>query len=291
MVIDKKYLPSKEFTARLIILAILFIVIFGIYEITMYFKNRSQRGGETPLIVKNIVQKDSNNNGIADWEESLWGLDPTKNGQANKELILAKQQTLAQNTNATQIGASGTSAENELLAKQFFAVIMSLQQSGNLTDNSMQSVVDTVGNQVKATPLPDTYTTAMIKAIPNTDTSMTSYKAALKALFLRYQDKNIGDELSFMAAALKNNDPQAVQATVDVGYAYEAFAKELVHLPTPTTILPTILTLANDYDKTGQSLIGLSTILTDPILGMRSLMNYQKYNTDLLNKLDTVSDF
>lgn len=288
---DKKYLPSKEFIARLIILAIICIVIFGLYEITMYFKNRSSNGRETPLIVKDVVQKDSNNNGIADWEESLWGLDPTKNGQSNKEYIRAKQANLAKNATASQIGTSGTSAENELLAKQFFATIMALQQSDNLTDSSMQSIVDTVGAQVQATPLPDIYTLSSIHTVATSDATLTTYKKALKTLFLKYQDKNIGDELSFMASALKNNDPKAVEATVDVGHAYQTFAQELIKLPTPGTFAPTIIHLANDYDKTGTSLQGLSTILTDPILGMRSLLNYQKYNADLLSTLDKVSDF
>jgi hypothetical protein len=288
---DPKYLPSKQFIARLTILGIACILVFGIYAISSYFKNRAIKSGAIPLVVQDVVQKDTNKNGIADWEESLWGLDPTKNGENNKLIITSKQQALAKANNTNGTLDSGTSAENEILAKQFFATIVSLQQSGNLTDASLQSVADTIGNQVKATPVLDIYTKSMQKTVKADFDSIFVYKKSLKALFLKYQNKNIGDELSFIATVLKNNDSGAVKAISDVAEAYHNFGTELIKIPVPSTMAPTILSLANDYEKTSVSVDGLSKIISDPIIAMRALTNYKKYNDELVNIIDSLSGF
>src|SRR5690348_17285703 len=47
--------------------------------------------------VGEFIAKDSNGNGIADWEEKLWGLDPTAlytNGVPNKQIIEEKKHAL-----------------------------------------------------------------------------------------------------------------------------------------------------------------------------------------------------
>ncbi len=290
---DRKYLPSKQFVARLIILVGLSIVIFGIYSLAQYIKNRPHKNSATPLIVKDVVQKDSNNNGIADWEETLWGLNPLINGTENKEYIIAKRKTLTEtNTKeGTTDTGSGTSTENQVLAKQFFAVIMSLQESGNLNDQSLQSVVDAIGNKIVAKPIPDIYTKSMVQQVPSTKDTATAYIEALQNLFSKYKDKNIGDELTFIAGAIKNNDPHALLIVADIAVSYESLGKELIKIPTPTVAIDTQLALANDYEKTGKSLEGLTHILTDPIIGMQALINYIKYNDNLVAHLSSFSEF
>lgn len=70
----KDYRPSKQFVSRLVILAILFGIVFGIYSVVKYFKNKSSDKSATSLIIKpDVIQKDSNDNGIPDWEECIVG--------------------------------------------------------------------------------------------------------------------------------------------------------------------------------------------------------------------------
>ena len=83
----KKYLPSTQFIIRAVSILILVGVCFGAYKLIVFLKNRSTKKDPTKLLVQNLTQKDSNGNDIADWEESLWGLDPKGNGQENKDYI------------------------------------------------------------------------------------------------------------------------------------------------------------------------------------------------------------
>jgi hypothetical protein len=287
----KEYLPSKQFMVRTGVLIAGIVVIFSIYKISVYFKNKSdQKDATMPLNVKDIVQKDSNKNGIPDWEETLWGLDPQGDGPSNKEFISIKKQAL---TPPEEIGDKNDEkplSENENLSREFFAVIMSLQQTNNLDSISMQAIADAIGKKIVASSLADIYIRSMLTIKETTSESTSNYFDSFKNLTLAYKDKNIGDELIFIAEALQNNDPQALEVVKTVATAYRSFGKELVKIPVPVKFAGTHLSLANNYEKTAQSIEGLAHILTDQITGMKALINYKKYSDALVADIKFLSD-
>ena len=179
--IDRKYLPSEQFIARVIIIVVIITVILGMYSLVKFIKNKiSSKSGDHPatITIGSIIQKDTNNNGIPDWEEYLWGLDPNKNGPENKEFISAKKNALTQSGEIVPIDYSKIT-DNEILSQQFFATIISLQQSGQLDKASMKSVSEAIGKNVETTPIPDIYTRSML--IIQNDSTLTreSYHDAI----------------------------------------------------------------------------------------------------------------
>lgn len=289
-----KYLPSRQFFIRIGILIAIIAVIAGIYELVRFVQNRKASKSSVPgttLVVKNIVQKDSNGNGIADWEESLWGLDPTKNGDSNKEFILAKRQALNSDTNANADLIPGQSTpENQALAQDFFAAIVSLQQTGNLDEVSLKAITDAIGDKITANPIPDIYSESMIKEVPGTIESRLNYIADYAGVIEKYRGSNIGYELSFVSTGLKNRDQGALSTAQKVADSYRAFGKDLIGLTAPTALASTQALLANDYEKVGQSLDQLTRVYTDPIVGMKGLINYKKYSDALLQDSKALTD-
>lgn len=88
----KKYLPSKKFASIIISIIVIIALFFATKWIISIIKERKiSKDSPTPMTVGSLIQKDSNKNGIADWEEYLWGLNPEKNGQENKDFIMAKK--------------------------------------------------------------------------------------------------------------------------------------------------------------------------------------------------------
>ena len=57
---NKNYLPSKQFTARVVTLVVIVLVVFGIYKLIGYIKDRPNQAKEpTKIAVKEIIQKDN----------------------------------------------------------------------------------------------------------------------------------------------------------------------------------------------------------------------------------------
>lgn len=286
---NKEYLPSKTFIIRIASILIIIGVVFGIYQTYKYFKNRSSNNGLS--VIKEIKKgiDDDNNNGIPNWEESLWGLDPAKDGKENKKIIDEKKASLSIYSNDSY-SDKYMSQDNKELTKEFFSVLMSLQQSGNLDEESIQLLSENIGQKIEAVPIQDVYTIDMIKTVSDSEDANITYFESLNALLSKYENEDIGQELTILSQGLGSNDPQAIYVIGPIASAYQAFGRDLIKIPAPNSIAPIQLDLANNYEKTGQSLAGLTKTLSDPIVGMRALINYKQYSDALVGGLDKLSE-
>lgn len=288
----KKYLPSKKFAYILLFILAIILIFFLAKGAISLIKNRKtvdKEGNLIPITVGTVIQKDTNNNGIADWEEYLWGLDPNKNGPENKEFILAKKKSLIESGDMLPEDDSKAITDNDMLSRQFFATIVSLQQTGNLDTESINSVSEALGKNIEATPIPDIYTKDMLTIKTDSALVNTAYRDALANLINKYQDANIGSELTFIVQGLSDQDPSALYAAQTVGEAYQSFGKELLKIPVPRLVSLAHLSAANNYEKTGQTIKNLAQILSDPLIGMKSIISYKQYSDALYSDLEKIS--
>jgi len=290
----KKYLPSKKFASIILVIIVFIALFFAIKETVFFFKDKKTSGndknGVVQVTVGEVIQKDSNDNGIADWEEYLWGLDPAKNGPENKETIENKKKALTQSGGITIPDDSKAITENEILSREFFATIVSLQQTGSLNEESLNSVSDSIGQKIEAIPIEDAYTKKDL-VIKNDSTSANkAYYDAYGALVTKYENADIGSELTLISQGLGNNDPQALYAAKTVAAAYVSFADEFIKIPVPSSLATIHLDLANNYYKVGQSIQGLVQVISDPIIGMRAIINYKQYSDALVLDVEKLAE-
>lgn len=288
----KKYLPSKKFITILLLIIVFIVLFFAIRGTLSFFKNKkagNNNGEPTKMTIGGLIQKDGNNNGIADWEEYLWGLDPNKNGPENKEFILAKKKTLEQNGVISIEDDSKQITDNEVLSREFFATIISLQQTGEISQESLDSVAQAVGQRIEATPIPDIYRSDMLTIQNDSAAANQKYHEDLSDLINSYENADIGSELILVAQGLNTKDPQALYAAKTVALAYRSFGNDLIKITVPRSLTQTHLSLANNYEKTAQSIEGLTKMLNDPIVGMSSIINYKKYSDMIAADLEKLS--
>ena len=287
----KNYLPSKKFQAIVLIIVVFIALFFTVKGIVSLIKSKKLTSKEPAKItVSEIIQKDSNNNGIPDFEEYLWGLDPNKNGPENKEFILAKKKTLAESNDSLSTDPSQAVTDNDLLSQEFFATIVSLQQTGSLNDESLGAITSAIGDNVKAVEIKDIYTYNMMTVVGDGTLANNTYQEDLSKLVTKYQDADIGNELTFIIQGLNNKDPQALYAAQTVAIAYQNFGKEFIKVPVPKALASLQLSAANNYEKTGQTIHDLTTMLNDPLGGMKGILNYKNYNDALGTDLEKISE-
>lgn len=285
----KKYLPSKKFVLNiLVILGLIAIFFIGKWVINIIKEKRNGKEvGLDTITIDSIAQKDSNNNGIADWEESIiWGLNPNKDGQANKEFIMAKKKALEESGIISEEEDAKKMSQNQALSRQFFAAILSLQQTGDLDEESMSSISNSIGQNIKTEPIPDVYTKEMLLIKSDNQEAKSLYYNTFIDLTDRYDDKDIGSELTIIAQGIVNSDVNAIYSARTIATAYRDFGKDLLKIPVPSSMALIHLHLANSYEKTAQSIEGLTQVATDPIIGMRSILNYKKYTEEIVKDID-----
>jgi hypothetical protein len=285
----KKYLPSKKFLVIILFIAVVLILFFTIKLFVGFLKNKGiSKNTPATVTVGAIIQKDSNNNGIPDWEEYLWGLDPHTKGRENKEFIVSKKASGIQR-GLYSSDDSKSITENAMLSRQFFATIMSLQQTGQVDEETIQAISESIGKEIKTTPLKDAYSKEMLTIKVDSIESDTAYFVAFANLFKKYESRDVGKELTIISQGIVNYDQQALSSVASIAIAYREFSEELIKIPVPSSASTIHLSLANNYEKTAQSIEGLMVVISDPIIGMRSLLNYKKYTDNIKSDFDSLS--
>jgi hypothetical protein len=281
--IDKKYLPSKNFVIKVSILIAIFLAIFGVYKLIIYIKNVNQ-SKESTILVKDLIQKDTNGNGIADWEESLWGFDPTKDGEENKKAIDLRKKELAIQNPSDQ---NQKMTESNLLVREFITIAMALEQEGKLNQASMSSLTSIVGQKLDPKPIEDKYTSSNQNIVPDTEANKKAYFVKMKSLLEKYKD--VGTELFYISESIKNNDATALRLAKNIGVSYQKFADEFIKVPVPSKLADVSLRITNSYYKIGVSIETLSEFFNDSLVGMRAFINYKSYMDQLYTEIEELS--
>lgn len=293
----QRYLPSKKFAYIAGAIFVLGFVIFLIFFMSSGGENFSLNKNGSPLQVENknfadLVQKDSDGDGVPDWEEALWGTDknnPATFGMPDSEYIANKKKELKieSSVNETKL------TETEKFARDFFASYSLMKSSGGADKNAINDFSNALGQKAVNPNLPDKYGEADAKTINSEDlASKQAYYNSVRNLFKNYQSAGLGEELSIISGQLKNSqggdlaaDSSKNEKLISIANAYEEFAKKLMGIGVPKSLLDYHLRIANNSNNTGISVANMAKMANDPLVGLAGLSQYQKYSDGLIKSV------
>ena len=296
----KKYLPSKKFLylfGSFLVIAIVFFIAFKLLSNKNSFSNSNNsnalqvdRLAQAGLTVNQLIQKDSDNDGVPDWEEALWGTDPhnrmTFAGLTDAAYIAGKKKEL--NIDQTKDEAGET--ETDKFAKEFFTAYVAMKASGTVDPDAINNFSNSLGQSVVNPTLIDLYTTKDVKtSTDNSATEKTKYYNAVKKLFENAKSEGVGDELTIINNQIAGPHDDTNQDQLNkISKAYENFASSVIKLTVPSDLAGEHLKIANDATNTGISIQGMTKVTSDPIVGLSGVSQYQKYSDDLISTVGSL---
>jgi len=293
----QKYLPSKKFiiiiTAILVLVIVIYLVFFSFSGNESFFSRQTK--GNTVLKIENqtlndLMKQDSDNDGVLDWEEALWGTDknkvetfdntPDATYIANKKNLL----NIEESVNEEKL------TETEKFAREFFTSLSTMRASGGVDGDTINGFSNALGQKIVNPTLVDIYTEINVKIDESVDGNdiikKLDYYETVQKLFKTYQSSGIGDELDIINNGLAsigggtNIDPSNKLAPI--ANAYQNFAKKIMELDVPSDFILYHLQIANASHNTGISIINMKEIINDPLVGLTGISQYQKYSADLV---------
>lgn len=279
----KNYLPSKNFTASLLVIVVVFIFAILVKEAFQFAKSYFQKDSadaNPSVTVGEIIQEDTNKNGIPDWEEYLWGLDPAKNGPENKAFILAKKKSLTESGDIVVANEEKVITDNEMLSRNLLSAILALESSGELNEETIKTISETIGSGVEVEDIPDKYTSQNLKVVETSPSTVRLYHKIFTDIYSSYANKDLGSEITLISIGLGSSDAQSLRAAKTIASYYLDFAEELSKIEVPSSVATLHTKAINDLVKIGSALDGLTMSLADPILGMKSVVWYNKYSNE-----------
>jgi hypothetical protein len=250
---NEQFKPSKKFLIRGTI-AISIVAIVLIVQ-TNWFRALFNKPPLQPVAsnktVGDFVTQDTNGNGIADWEEKLWGLDPTvlfTNGVPNKNIIENKKLALGVKSDS-EVGPEN---ETDALARELLTITTALGQSGELTKDSLASVGARLAQSVEFQQYTNHYSIKDLRTVQTTTASLEAYRANFQKISAKYSDS--ASEIDIIANALETGDTRGLEKLPPIKKSYELYAKELVTVSVPIGIEAQHLEIIN-------SIYGLSVAI------------------------------
>lgn len=240
----EKYLPSKRIRIVLIVIIVI-AVLYGIKNpIVNLFKKTFQKTTETlvtvpvPITEQSKVtlsiDKDTDGDGLADWQETLIGTDP--NIPNSQDEVPQSFRDLLTTTTQDVVGTE------DKLALKVYQRLLTDPKGGDIqeavqaaTTKELLDLADSVDQQQT------TYTLKDINLTEETDEARAIYKKALEKLLVKI---NPSDK---MLESIYDSILNGKQLQVDIAYRalLAGSIKTLLEMEVPTKLGPQHLTLVN----------------------------------------------
>ncbi len=289
----QKFAPSKKFIIIASSVAGLALAAFLAGHFLFGNKsvfNTNDTGNPQTIVVKDLVETDTDGDGIADWEESLWGTDPQKVDSDGDGIPDGTE--ITQKKNDIQAGNPATNDENlsetAKFSREFFATVLSLEQSGNLNDQTINQLSDKISKNIAENAKSEVFYTDKNIQTTKTDDAKAKkdYYAKVYTMLQKHQDKKIGFEIEIINSSLNDQTQSnpSLSGLTEISKNYHALAADTLKIPVPASLSQDHLAFANSAENISKALITSQELYTNTVVGITGISQYRK-ESDIFDAL------
>jgi hypothetical protein len=241
----------------------------------------------TPTLSPELQNRDSDSDGLKDWEEVLLGTDAHKADTDGDGTADGKETTLGRNPlvkgpkdKMSETASSKTPTEDltptDLLARDFFARYMELRQAGLSQDPQSQievaqQVVTKSGIILSAPKLSDASSIKVRK--DDTKVSVTRYGNDVGSIFIKYPI-NGRNEAVIAKEAIEKENPDVLKELDPIIVTYQSILNELITTEVPASLVQTHVNLINGMKISLFVAQSFRKSGNDPVLGLQATSQY-----------------
>ncbi len=167
-------------------------------------------------LISDLVNRDSDKDGVLDWEEGLWGTDPNNkdtNGTGLGDKAEIEKQKAENNIGGGDEVEEGNLTQTDKFARELFATISTLNQTGTMDQATIDKITSTVTERIQNSVPRKIFSLTDIKTIKDDSVSATNkYNESLNALYKKYPIN--GNVLTTLAKLSGDEDTNADTQTL-----------------------------------------------------------------------------
>ena len=271
----------------------------------------AQASAESALLAA-IASRDSDSDGLADWEEALYGTDP--HDSDTRELGMTDGEAVAQGLIIPKAiadvpgvdGSGGTVVDPDLppapdentltaaFAKNVFTLYLDRLQAngGQLADQDLADIANQalaeLGGSITAAP-PFKSARDLIVSGEGSE-AMKAYAAAVERVMLANTSDASKSELAYLKDAVENNDTAALAHISSLAKAYRMSAAGIAVLPVPSELAAAHLALVNSLARTSEATNDFALFDADPLTTVLALKQYPGDILALVDALESIAN-
>ena len=261
------------------------VVLFSLKS-KITFQNEAGERGEgltyNTEVLENLINKDSDLDGVVDWEEDLWGTNPLVkdtdgDGIWDNDEITQLRKELVRNT-----GVPPSDTENltttDKFSQELLSTIAALNQSGELDPESINHLGATLAQEIENAPQKRVFGISDIKVVGSSIQAAEKYVTDLNALSTKYPPA--GNPIEVLSETL------TTEGDVDTALLYKLdpliiqmgnIVTGMLGLEVPQKISAVHLELLNAIERTRENLSDIKLMEQDALIAF-SAMNQLEAN-------------
>lgn len=292
-------------------------LVAGAYVLARGFEipPTAQASAETALL-QAIATRDSNGDGLPDWQKVLYGIPLTStttdyfnlgmtDGEAvAKGLIVPK--AIADIAIATSSGQSTivdpslppVPAEGTLtsaFAENFFTLYLKAKQANGGVELS-QTQIDTLATQAledlsSMVAVAPEYKTAKDLTVSGSGVeALRTFAANAEAVLLKNKNDATKNEILYLQDVVQNGDTTALPHLISIAKMYRDSAVGLAALPVPAELATDAIALINALMRASEITSDFARVNTDPLTAMFALSQYVQIGQSFAATFAGISD-
>ena len=287
-------LRNKKLLVFFAIVLVFFLMFFAFnkYKNSKLNYVSSIKNSSSQEIAEKIILKDSDNDGLKDWEEVLWKTDPNNpdsdgDGMNDNEEVLSERDPLVEGVGDFNkiINEKKEDSEDfqsiltqtDILARELFSGYIALKQNDILGTQEQDKFIKKITSTSLEFESKVEYLTLKDLKITQDSSkeSLQKYSSNLKQIFSNIPE--LRDDNVILKEALDTDSPEKLEEIKSNVIFYEKAINGLVGMTVPSVLQSRHLNLINSFKKILNNIGQMVQVFQDPILALVGAKEY--YNT------------
>ncbi|KKR43159.1 hypothetical protein A2356_02205 [Candidatus Nomurabacteria bacterium RIFOXYB1_FULL_39_16] len=252
------------------------------------------------MAIGDLVNKDTDRDGILDWEEPLWGLDPTKTettpGVPDSSVIKKLKVEQGFSSNTTEGGQDYTEnlTETDKFSRELFSTIASLNQNGVMDQTTIDKISSSLNERIKNNIQRKVFTVSDIKIIKDDSVNaIKKYYDTLNGIQKKYVGKNTVADILQRFIIDENNVDTSVLIELDpIIKQTSTMINEILKVSIPNSLSMLHLNFLNSGQGLLENISDMQFFDTDPVIAMGAMSKYEEnlnsFQTALVSLINTI---
>ena len=230
-----------------------------------------------------LVNRDTDADGVLDWEEGLWGTDPTKKDTDDDgipddtEIAKLKAETKeGENLDSSIEENEEILTETDKFSRELFATVATLSQSGTMDQATIDKLSDSLALHMQNIAPKKIYAISEIKITQDDSVqAIQNYKDALTIIRDKYPLKE--DATAILAESMKKSgdiDVSILNKLDPIISQMKGIIREVIAVNTPASLSLLHLEVINGFEKLSENLSAIKLVDVDTILALGATTQY-----------------